>query len=286
MTGAGAASFELNVTDPDFKFPQVWRTNFAVDQRLPGGFTGTVEFLYNKDVNGVYYINANLPAAQTTFTGPRQPPAMDGEPHQQHAAECHHERVRPEEPEHRLVVEHLREPLEDAVARPVAPRRLQLRRGQEHHRSGLNGRVDIRQQPDFRRPEQPRSRVLRLLAGTSRIRAGVVHQAVLRLRRDDDLGLLGGQALVPELREQRQLRVQRRHERRWLRGQRPHLHPAGQRRDELRHVHPHQRARVHGCRTGDGVRGVYPAGSVSQQTTAASMRSAVRCSCPCSAGWT
>ena len=69
MTGAGAASFELNVTDPDFKFPQVWRTNLAVDQRLPGGITGTVEFLYNKDVNGIYYINANLPAAQTTFTG-------------------------------------------------------------------------------------------------------------------------------------------------------------------------------------------------------------------------
>ena len=62
-------SFELNVTDPDFKFPQVWRTNLAVDHRLPGGVTGTVEFLYNKDVNGTYYINANLPAAQTTFSG-------------------------------------------------------------------------------------------------------------------------------------------------------------------------------------------------------------------------
>jgi hypothetical protein len=69
VTGEGATSFELNVTDPDFKFPQVWRTNLAVDQRLPGGFTGTVEFLYNKDVNGIYYINANLPAAQTAFTG-------------------------------------------------------------------------------------------------------------------------------------------------------------------------------------------------------------------------
>jgi outer membrane receptor protein involved in Fe transport len=69
VTGQGASSFELNVTDPDFKFPQVWRTNLAVDQKLPGGITGTVEFLYNKDVNGIYYINANLPAAQTAFTG-------------------------------------------------------------------------------------------------------------------------------------------------------------------------------------------------------------------------
>jgi hypothetical protein len=69
VTGAGANSFELNVTDEDFKFPQVWRTNFAVDHRLPGDMTGTVEFLYNKDINGVYYINANLPAAQAAFAG-------------------------------------------------------------------------------------------------------------------------------------------------------------------------------------------------------------------------
>jgi hypothetical protein len=69
VTGEGAASFELDVTDPDFKFPQIWRTNLAVDHRLPGGITGTVEFLYNKDINGIYYINANLPAAQSAFTG-------------------------------------------------------------------------------------------------------------------------------------------------------------------------------------------------------------------------
>jgi len=69
VTGEGANSFELNVTDPDFRFPQVWRSHIAVDHRLPGGVVGTVEFLYNRDINGIYYINANLPAAQTAFTG-------------------------------------------------------------------------------------------------------------------------------------------------------------------------------------------------------------------------
>ena len=69
VTGAPAASYELNVTDNDFRFPQVWRTNIAVDRRLPGGITGTAEFMYNRDVNGIYYINANLPAAQASFTG-------------------------------------------------------------------------------------------------------------------------------------------------------------------------------------------------------------------------
>ncbi len=68
-TGAPAASFALAVTNPDFKFPQLWRTNVAVDQRLPWGWSGTVEFIYNKDVNGIYYINANLPPAQTAFAG-------------------------------------------------------------------------------------------------------------------------------------------------------------------------------------------------------------------------
>jgi hypothetical protein len=69
VTGQGAASFELNVTDPDFRFPQVWRTNLAVDHKLPGGVIGTVEYLYSKDINGTAYYNANLPAPQTAFTG-------------------------------------------------------------------------------------------------------------------------------------------------------------------------------------------------------------------------
>jgi hypothetical protein len=68
-TGAPAATYELALTDNDFKFPQIWRSNIALDQRLPGGFVGSVEFLYNKDVNGIYYINANLPEAQTAFAG-------------------------------------------------------------------------------------------------------------------------------------------------------------------------------------------------------------------------
>jgi len=69
VTGAPAANYELALTDPDFKFPQVWRTNLALDRRLPWGISGTAEFIYNRDVNGVYYINANLPQAQSAFTG-------------------------------------------------------------------------------------------------------------------------------------------------------------------------------------------------------------------------
>ncbi len=70
VTGAPAANFALALTDPNFKFPQLWRSNIAVDQGLPWGLTGTAELMYSKNVNGIAYINANLPAAQTRFTGP------------------------------------------------------------------------------------------------------------------------------------------------------------------------------------------------------------------------
>jgi len=70
VTGAPATSFQLALTDPNFKFPQLWRGNLAIDQQLPWGLTGTAEYLYSKDVNGIAYINANLPAPQTSFAGP------------------------------------------------------------------------------------------------------------------------------------------------------------------------------------------------------------------------
>jgi hypothetical protein len=69
VTGAPASSYELAVTDPDFKFPQVWRSNLAVDKKLPWGLVGTLEGIYSRDINGIFYIDANLPAPQTAFVG-------------------------------------------------------------------------------------------------------------------------------------------------------------------------------------------------------------------------
>lgn len=80
VTGGGASSYALNVTDPEFKFPQVWRTNVALDRRLPWGLVSTTELLYAKDINGIYYINANLPAPQGAFAGPDNRPRWVGVP--------------------------------------------------------------------------------------------------------------------------------------------------------------------------------------------------------------
>ena len=69
ITGDPAPSYALELVNQDFTFPQTWRSNIAVDHKLPGGYVLTAEYIYNRDVNGIYYINANLPEAQGAFTG-------------------------------------------------------------------------------------------------------------------------------------------------------------------------------------------------------------------------
>jgi len=53
-------SYSINATDPNFKFPQVLKTSLAVDQKIPGGFIVTLEGMYNKNVNAVYFQNVGL----------------------------------------------------------------------------------------------------------------------------------------------------------------------------------------------------------------------------------
>ncbi|MDX2194082.1 MAG: carboxypeptidase regulatory-like domain-containing protein [Gemmatimonadales bacterium] len=69
VTGQPAASYALAFTEPGYRFPQLWRTNIALDQKLPWGVVFTGEFLYSRDVNGTYYINANLAQPTGRFTG-------------------------------------------------------------------------------------------------------------------------------------------------------------------------------------------------------------------------
>lgn len=57
--GATPGRGAINVISNDFKFPQVFRTNIAVDQRLPGGLVATVEAIFNKTMNNVNFTNLN-----------------------------------------------------------------------------------------------------------------------------------------------------------------------------------------------------------------------------------
>ncbi|MBT9391548.1 carboxypeptidase regulatory-like domain-containing protein [Hymenobacter sp. NST-14] len=53
-------TFQINGTSRDFKFPQVWRSNLALDQELPGGVVATLEGIYTKDLNAAIHRNYNL----------------------------------------------------------------------------------------------------------------------------------------------------------------------------------------------------------------------------------
>ncbi|MGJ8739178.1 TonB-dependent receptor, partial [Zobellia laminariae] len=63
---SGVDAFFYQAVDPDFKFPQVWRTNIGVDKRLDNGIVLTADLSYTKDINGVHVQNwgLNKPAGQ------------------------------------------------------------------------------------------------------------------------------------------------------------------------------------------------------------------------------
>ena len=67
---AANTSYELDITDPNLKLPKIWRTNIAIDQKLPFGFIGTIEAAYTKDINAIYHQNLVLSDATTMSSGP------------------------------------------------------------------------------------------------------------------------------------------------------------------------------------------------------------------------
>src|SRR5262249_29621144 len=69
-SGGVASSYELDVTDAGYRFPQTWRTNVGADRKLPWwGLVGTGDFIYNRDINAPVYLNANVPAAESAYAG-------------------------------------------------------------------------------------------------------------------------------------------------------------------------------------------------------------------------
>jgi hypothetical protein len=60
----------LAITDPNFKLPQVWRSNLAADIELPYGIVATVEGIFSKDYNSPLAVNINTNAPTDTIQMP------------------------------------------------------------------------------------------------------------------------------------------------------------------------------------------------------------------------
>lgn len=54
------SSSGISVMDPNLKFPSTWKSSLAFDYKLPFGVVGTLEAIYNKDINAVVARNVNL----------------------------------------------------------------------------------------------------------------------------------------------------------------------------------------------------------------------------------
>lgn len=68
-TAAGAVpSTNVVVTDPKYKFPQVWRTDLGIEQKIGDSWKLTLEAMYTKDVNATYMFDANQKSPDATVT--------------------------------------------------------------------------------------------------------------------------------------------------------------------------------------------------------------------------
>ena len=66
---SGADDGFFQIMDPDYKWPQVWRTSIGYDHRFQSNYVLTVDVSYNKDINGVHVQNWGLKDPTGTLGG-------------------------------------------------------------------------------------------------------------------------------------------------------------------------------------------------------------------------
>jgi hypothetical protein len=78
VPGTPALSYNIAPIEKNFRFPQVFRTNLAVDQKLFAGIVGSAEVLFTQSISNIFYYNANQKLAITNFSGPDTRPRFAG----------------------------------------------------------------------------------------------------------------------------------------------------------------------------------------------------------------
>ena len=67
--GSGAVGGQVDLFAKDFKLPQVFKTNIAIDQKLPAGFTISADLIWNDNITAVTYENINIVGPEFFTTG-------------------------------------------------------------------------------------------------------------------------------------------------------------------------------------------------------------------------
>ncbi|WP_337965165.1 carboxypeptidase regulatory-like domain-containing protein [uncultured Flavobacterium sp.] len=66
---SGADDSFLQIMDPDYKWPQVWRSSLGFDHRFKSNYIVTLDLSYNKDINAVQVQNWGLKPPTGTLAG-------------------------------------------------------------------------------------------------------------------------------------------------------------------------------------------------------------------------
>jgi hypothetical protein len=78
--GISLSKGPLNLISEEFKLPKLFRASLAADKKFGNGWSGTIEGLFSKNINEIYYTNINLlpPTAVSLGPGPRAVYGVNG----------------------------------------------------------------------------------------------------------------------------------------------------------------------------------------------------------------
>ena len=78
VPGTGELGGNVDLFAADFKLPKVLKFNIAVDQKLPWwGLIGSLDFIYNDNLQAIYYENLNVPESTERLAGADNRPIYD-----------------------------------------------------------------------------------------------------------------------------------------------------------------------------------------------------------------
>ena len=188
VTGAAAGTFtnEIDMIDPDFKYPSILRGNLGYDRQLWGGFTGNFDFVFSKTVKDIAYENLNF-AVNPAVTG------IGGRPFFARRFPTLSDAILLKNTNKGSTWNAGRRSAPAVQQRPLRQRFVLVRRREVGHGRHLGpGRLELGQRLYAGRPEQRAAGALELRSGPPHHPDGELRDAVCQGREAGRLGVLLG----------------------------------------------------------------------------------------------